>query len=275
MIRFYLSQYPEENVVIKALHDGCPEPKVLASLDDYEPSEVAVVMGVHKKAVPASFKRGQVIAEQKKRGFDSLILETGYINRGAGASHHYAVGWNGLNGRADFRNAGSPGDRAQKLGPLEDWKYGEHILLCGQVPWDASVDFTNHQAWLAEAADNIIAVSPRDVVFRPHPLAPLPNIAGCRYSKSKSLTEDLADCHCVVTFNSNSAVEALVGGIPVFAFDQGSMVWPVANKDWMALENPLRLDRTQWYNDLAYAQWTPEEMRSGETWRHIANVVAA
>ena len=78
MIRFYQSQYPQENVVIRALYDGCPEEKELTDLDHYAPSEVAVVMGVYKRRVAASFKRGHIIHEQERRGLDNLILETGY-----------------------------------------------------------------------------------------------------------------------------------------------------------------------------------------------------
>lgn len=270
MVRFYLSQYPQENEVIKALHDGCDEEKELVTLGDYQPSEVAVVMGVYKKAVPASFKRGRVIAEQKKRGLDCLILETGYIHRGDGPGNFYALGWNGLNGRADFRNLNSPPDRAGKLGvELKPRAYGERIVLCGQVPHDASLDFSNHTQWLLEAAENIQALCGREIIFRPHPKALLPNIAGCRYSVKKPLLEDLGGAHCLVTFNSNSGVESLIEGVPVFAFDRGAMYYELANKTWLSLDNPELPDRTQWLNDIAFAQWTPAEMRSGEAWCHI------
>jgi hypothetical protein len=269
MIRFYQSQYPEENYVIKALYEGCPHEKELTHLGDYQPSDVAVVMGVYKKYVPASYARGAVIQKQKANKLDCLILETGYINRGDGPNNHYALGWNGLNGRADFKNKSSPPSRAKKLGvELKPWRDGEYILLAGQVPWDASVDFTNHREWLEEAANNIRAITGREIVFRPHPKGDLPSMAGCRYSKGP-LYQDLMNAHCVVTFNSNTGVDAALDGVPVFAFDIGAMTYPIANKNWLRLENPEKPDRTQWLNNLAYCQWTPEEMRSGEAWEHI------
>lgn len=268
MVRFYLSQYEAENRVIRALYDGCPHEKELTTLGDYRPSDVAVVMGVYKKLVPASYARGYVIAQQKKNALDCLILETGYINRGDGPSNHYALGWNGLNGRADFKNKNSDDKRRKKLGvELKPWRDGDYILLCGQVPWDASVDFTDHRVWLEEVVNNIRAISGREIVFRPHPKADLPPIDGCRYSKGP-LYQDLMNASCVVTFNSNTAVDAAIDGVPVFAFDRGSMAYPIANKNWLRLENPEKPDRDQWLNDLCYAQWTPEEMRSGEAWHH-------
>lgn len=270
MIRFYRSQYPQENVVIEALYDGCDEPKSIHALDEYEASEVAVVMGVYKKNVPASFKRGNVIARQKESGGRVLVLETGYINRGAGPQNHYALGWDGLNGRADFRNAGSPPDRAEKLGiELKERRYGSEVILCGQVPWDASVDFSDHQSWLRQSAGALLDWGYK-VVFRPHPLAVLPNIPGCSYSVGGALVNALHDAHCVVTFNSNSGVEAAIDGVPVIAVDQGAMVWPIANHSLMAVQQPMLPNRQQWLNDIAYAQWTPDEMRSGEAWNHIA-----
>lgn len=268
MIRFYRSQYPQENYVIESLYEGCPHEKEITHLGDYRPSDVAVVMGVYKKFVPASYARGEVIAQQRRHAMDTLILETGYINRGDGANNHYALGWNGLNGRANFKNRGSSDKRAKKLGvEMKPWKDGDYVLLCGQVPWDASVDFTDHRAWLEEAAHNIRALTGREIVFRPHPKGDLPPIDGCRYSKGP-IEQDLLNAHCVVTFNSNTGVDAVLAGVPVFAFDKGSMVYQVANKNWLKIERPEKPDRSQWLNDICYAQWTPEEMMSGEAWKH-------
>lgn len=269
MIAFYRSQYPQENLVIEALHDGCTEQKCFRSFSEYAPTEIAVVMGVYKKNVPASFGRGNVIAGQKASGGRVVVLETGYINRGAGPDNHYALGWDGLNGRADFRNSESPPDRAMKLGVvLEPRRIGDSILLCGQVPWDASVDFSDHQRWLAATARVLLDEGWR-VIFRPHPLAKLPNLPGCIYSVGRALAADLEDAYALVSFNSNSAVEAVIAGVPVFAFDEGSMVWSIANRSLDALSSPAFPDRKQWLSDICYAQWTPAEMRSGEAWHHL------
>jgi hypothetical protein len=84
------------------------------------------------------------------------------------------------------------------------------------------------------------------------------------------LEEDLKNAHCVVTWNSNSAVEAAIYGKPVFAFDEGSMVWEIANKSLLDLDTPKYPDRKQWANNLAYCQWTLEEIRNGDAWRHLS-----
>lgn len=270
-VRVYATQdSDQENLVLSAFYDGCPESKLLTRLGDYAPSDVAVVMGVYKKSVPRSFERGYVIAEQKKRGLTTVILETGYINRGDGPQNHYAAGLNGLNGRADFKNANSPKTRAEGI-RLHPWRQGKNIVLCGQVPWDASVDFTNHREWLEQAVRAIFLRTDSPVVFRPHPKAKLPPIPGTIYS-TRSLAEDLEDAKCCVTFNSNSGVEAALAGVPVFAFDEGSMAYSIANKSFDKLDEPEMPDRQQWLNDLCYAQWTPQEMSEGLAWKHLFSV---
>jgi hypothetical protein len=269
MIRFYRSQYPQENVVIEAAYEGCPRDKTITSLDDYQPSDVAVVMGVYKKRVPASYPRGEIIRQQNLRGLKCLILETGYINRGSGEDNHYALGWNGLNGRADFRNKDMPSDRAEKLRVgLQPWKdTGDYILLCGQVPWDASVDFTDHVTWLNHASEIIHKGSLKPILFRPHPLARIPPLDGCGYS-TRPLEEDLEGAAACVNYNSNTGVDAILAGVPTHTFDIGSMIYSVSSHDW-EIGKPFKPDRQQWLNDICYAQWTPQELRSGEAWKHI------
>src|SRR5690349_13257904 len=170
-VRVYLGPNENENMVLKAFYDGCPEEKKLVSLKDYEPSDVAVVFGVYKKDIPISYPRGRVLAKQEIRKLNTIVLETGYINRGEGEDKHYAAGLNGLNGRANFRNEGMIGDRSSSLPSLKPWREsGEHIVLCGQVPWDASVDHTNHVKWLIETAALLQMLTKRPIVFRPHPL---------------------------------------------------------------------------------------------------------
>jgi len=259
-VRFYLSGNPVHDRVIEAFYEGCPEDKTLVRNFAYGASDVAVIFGVYKSRVPLSFPRGRVYSQHRSLKNDVIVLETGYINRGDGINHHYAAGFNGLNGRADFRNRGMPGDRACLLGvDLKPWrKDGDHILLCGQVPWDASVDHIDFTAWLQETYLKINRG--RLVKIRTHPALKDPGV---------SLEKHLKNCWAAVTFNSNAAVEAAIAGIPVFASDLGSMAWEIANKSLESIESPITPDREQWLNDLAYTQWTPAEMANGEAWRHL------
>lgn len=272
MINVYLSGNPVHDRVLKAFYEGAEGEKKLIQGFKYEPSDVAVVFGVHKSRIRQSWPRGKVISQQRAKNLDVVVLETGYINRGDGENHHYAAGFNGLNGRADFRNKNMPAERWQKLGiKLNHFKRGDKILLCGQVPWDASVEGSDHLAWLEETAWALKLKTQKPVIFRPHPLADLKPMKGCEHSR-RHLAEDLKEAHAVVTFNSNTGVDALLAGKPVFTADHGSMVWSVSGHDIKDIDEPKYppdRDLAQWAFDLAYTQWTPEEMRKGLAWQHL------
>ena len=273
-VNVYLSGNPVHDKVLAAFHEGINGDKAMRPVTAYEPSDIAVVFGVYKKAVPASFHRGAVIDQQRKRGGRGIVLETGYVNRGDDEDSHYAAGWGSINGWADFRNIGMPGDRWDKLGvKIRPWRHrGDYILLIGQVPWDASVQHIDMERWLTETAEEIARETSRPIIYRPHPKAGVPkHITGCRTS-GRSLLGDLEASRAVVTFNSTTAIEAVIDGIPTFVLGDGSMAKQVANWSLDRMGRPDTPDREQWAFDLAYSQWTPAEMRSGETWRHLTAV---
>ena len=77
----------------------------------------------------------------------------------------------------------------------------------------------------------------------------------------------------VVTINSNAGVDAALAGKPVISLDRGSMVWDISEHDFKNINNPKFNNRTQWCNDIAYAQWHPSELESGEAWNHLKGKV--
>lgn len=240
----------------------------ITSVNTYKECDVAVVFGVGKKNVPISYARGEIIRIHRAAGKDVVILEKGYVKR----DEYYAVGLNGLNGRADFVNEDMPSDRWEKLGVgLSQWREdGEHIILCGQVPSDASVQNVDIIRWCSAMARDIMLITNMKILFRPHPLAvqQTPLLLGTKLSRNK-LSYDLKNAWATVTYNSNSAVESIIAGVPAFAFDEGSMALPLACTSISELGRPALPGRQQWANNLAYTQWTLEEMSTGEPWLHI------
>lgn len=263
----YFSGDPVHDRVLQAFYDGCPTEKRWYPVDQYEPSDVAVVFGVEKRAVPFSKHRGNVISEQRAGRRKCVVLETGYLGRGDDQDNYYAAGFGGLNGRADFRNQNSPHWRAIRW-PMKAWIQphpNQYILLAGQVPWDASVQDTDHIAWLNKTAQDIRRYTDLPIFFRPHPKFPtnvgeLINVVG---------PVKWDEVRAVVTFNSNLAVDALMNGVPVFVDDIGSMALQASNRFIKDVENPQHPSRTQWLSDLTHCQWTPDEMRQGMTWNHL------
>jgi hypothetical protein len=92
-------------------------------------------------------------------------------------------------------------------------------------------------------------------------------------TKINDLYADLEKAYCVITFNSNSAVESLCEGIPIFALDAGSAAYDVAHHNLSQIENlNYNIDITNWCNKISYTVWSTEEVARGETWSHLKPV---
>lgn len=220
-------------------------------------------------AVVWGFMRRNVFAAQRISGGRFLVIERGYIgNRKKWTS----VGYDGLNGWADFCNQGKGPERFRKLfgALLQPWKRpGEYMLVMGQCRWDQSVRHLDSVRKLSEAIAAIRMHTQIPIRFRPHPEdAEMPAPAGS-VTLGGTLEEALSRAYCVVTLNSNSGVDAAMGGVPVVALDRGSMAWPVAGHRAVDALNPPRPDREKWAAELAWCQWSSEELAAGECWEHL------
>jgi hypothetical protein len=176
-----------------------------------------------------------------------IVVERGFVNREE--YHSAGLGW--IGGRADHRNDASPPDRWDKLGVKLAPKVNRvgPQLVCGQVPHDTSCQHVDHIQWIQNKVLQL-----NDPIIRPHPLAKNINVTG--KISNLPLKLDLARAESVHTFSSTVGVDSMIAGIPTFADDENSMVWNCG-------------DREQWAYNLAYAQWTLEEMRKGLPILHL------
>lgn len=198
----------------------------------------------------------------RNAGHEVLVMERGYL----GDRFSYtSLGWNGLNGYADFpKYEYDNGVRFESLGArLLPWKTeGDYILILGQVPRDASlrgVDLNPfYETWAAQAE----AYYGKPVVFRPHPDVVRrggrpPEIPLCT---AETLEEALNGAFLCLNYNSNSGVDAVLAGVPTVTFDRGSMAWGVCGR---SIEQALTPYREFWAHNLAFTQWTIDEIKSG------------
>jgi hypothetical protein len=141
--------------------------------------------------------------------------------------------------------------------------------LIGKGPNDPSLHGTDFEAWTRRTTDSLLALGQR-VRYRPHPDRPTPCPPGAELSTG-TLAEDLADAAMIVSFNSSTDVEAILAGIPGIITDAGSLCYPIAAHDvWEPLVRP---DRTLWCHDMAWRQWTIEELRNGDAWDHVRQLL--
>ncbi|HEX9904620.1 MAG TPA: hypothetical protein VGA77_06620 [Propylenella sp.] len=200
----------------------------------------------------------------------TVVIERGYMgDRFAWTS----AGWDGLNGRAAFRNQDVDGARWDRhFAPLmQPWRGvvgGQHVLVAGQVAGDSAVRGVDLPAWYRACA----AAYP-GAQIRPHPRtmgidngvrrSGLPIVDG-------TLAGALTAARLVVTYNSNLGTDAMLAGVPVVACDEGSMVWPVAGHALGGpVVEPTAAQRVAWAHRMAWCQWTIEEMAAGECWAHL------
>lgn len=184
---------------------------------------------------------------------------------------------------------------------IKDWHSpGDNIVIMGQKEGDSALvrlydqGYKSFYDWVEDIISKIRRYTDRPIIIRPHPrgldrgLKHVNSIINSGKYKNVSLTEnvkrggnqggesldtDIANAHCVVTFNSLSAVEAVTRGVPVFALDKGSMVWPVAHKDFSKIENlNYDIDLQDWKNKIAYTFWNKQEVKRGEMWAHLRPV---
>lgn len=254
--------------------------------DDYEPSEIAILFGFHKNVNAGGRIRKIIYDEQGKLDKRLMVLERGFIKR----DEYHSIGWDGVNGRANFNNINRPNDRLKLLNiDIKPWRTdGSKVLICGQVPWDSNLQHLNDGSkkgidsvrgylnWLGGLATQLVEYegNTREVVFRPHPLFKRKDYykevipEQVRWSEI-DFQEDLKDAWACFAFNSNSVVEALIEGVHGFAFDQGSVAFQHANKRLKFLKKPHKFDREQWLSEVAYAQWNLEEISQGLFWKAL------
>ena len=213
-----------------------------------------------------------LIGACRAAGAPYLVMETGYwpdrlLTRTQ--TKWTSLGYGGLNGHAMFTIHDAPADRFEQCGhELSQWNHaGEGFLIVGQVKGDASIARIDIVKWYREAHDALTVLTDEPIWFRPHPIAIEAN-CGIQILPG-SLPQAIARVRCIITFNSNTAVEAVLAGTPAIAVDPGSMAYPVTAHAVADALDPEMPDREQWGYNLAYSQWLDDEIASGLAWEHL------
>lgn len=197
-----------------------------------------------------------------------------------------------------------PSDRWQRIQQEHDiqiqpWtRRGERVLYLMQRPGDTSnapliKGYGNYSMFVRNTLHTLLADTDRDIDIRLHPLRvdqqmeilkPLLDNSQIYISDhsnkdgaspncvngGESLYRDLDNAWCAVGANSNSLIETVCYGTPTVCLHPSAMAWPMCIHDTLDIERPMqRPDRTQWLSNLAYCQWTTEEVLDGTAWRHL------
>lgn len=207
------------------------------------------------------------------KGQTVIVLERGYIGDRFAYS---SIGLNGLNGRAKFPPAPDDGGaRFRSFGvPIRDYEdTGDHVLLVGQVHGDMSLQGRDMTPWYAQAAREAERAYGLPVLFRQHPMEARKGIRrtvqGCQ-NHTGDLYDAMRHARTVVTYNSNTGVDSILYGRDTVVSDKGAMAYPVASH---RMGEPSSRSREKWAYDLAWKQWSLDEIRSGEALAGIVEIL--
>lgn len=190
-----------------------------------------------------------------------IHMDSGYLRR----NRYYRASLNCNFPSHYLMNDKKPSKRWYKLGlTLEPWKSNLEgpVIVCAS-------SYHNHKFLglkISTEKESVIAQLrahmrvDRKIIYR-------------RKSESTNgtpLYELLKTAYCVVTWGSNSAVEAIMAGVPAFVLSNSAAI-PVARTSLSYIENPLKPSREQWLYNLAYHQWTLKEFARGLPWKELMN----
>jgi hypothetical protein len=150
---------------------------------------------------------------------------------------------------------------------------GEYVLLMGQVPGDMSLRGLNMNRWLSQMVHMLERAGHR-VKFRPHPKTAKVHFTSIRVDMQHinrmtplPLGVAVHAAKWVVTYTSNSGVDAVMEGIPTVTCEEGAMAWDITGHN--PCQPPPTPDRSEWCRRMGYTQWSPEEIKSGVAWDHL------
>lgn len=153
---------------------------------------------------------------------------------------------------------------------IKPWrKSGSHIIVAGMSGKAAAMEGLQPEQWERQTIAALRKLTRRKIIYRPKPnwmgARPIP---GSVLDKMTALELAFEDCHAIVTHHSNVAVDALMAGIPCIC--PGGVASLLSSHDLADIENPLMPDgREQWACNLAWTQWSLEEMRNGAMWEYF------
>lgn len=150
-----------------------------------------------------------------------------------------------------------PADRWERLKrqfslKVGEWRKGKNVVVALSRP--DTYRFFGLDDWPGFVERAIKKYTDRPVVMRDREA---PGTIGAELGKA----------HCVVTWASNSVIDALLAGVPVFTLGP-SIARPMGYSDLSKLEDPLYPEnREEFFRHMAYCQFTPAEFQNGTALR--------
>ena len=157
-------------------------------------------------------------------------------------------------------------DRWRKLNyPIRKRKQGRHILLVTPSEKPCKFYGIDRDTWVEDTVAEIKKHTDRPIIIR--------DKAPRQQRITRTIFEDLNNCHALVTYQSIAAIESVLYGVPAFTLAP-TAADPVCDKDISLIEQPTPQDNDKiykWACHLAYGQFHVDEFKDGTAYRILMN----
>lgn len=274
---FYLNDNGRARHVCEAFESGCRrhgQAMRVKRVTAYRAPEadVAVFYGLWEQL--RTIHRDYIAAGRK-----AVLVDLGYWGRvwnGDKLAGYHRLVVNGLHATGYFQRLRHVPERFNRFN-IRRRKFaprgGGHVLLCGMSAKAAWVYGMEPQEWERRAVEVLKRHTDREIRYRPkQSWKDATPIEGTTWSPDQDLLgpAQLAGCSAVVTHHGNSALDALIEGVPVFAID--GIASALADSDLARIETPGlpgEDERDQLLFDAAWTQWRIPEIRDGSAWQYL------
>ena len=212
-----------------------------------------VVRGVTKR---------KVMEACRAHGRDFYYIDTGYFGNPVKGKLYHRITRNDVQYFGPIMDR--PDDRLAQTGiGFKKFRGGTNILLAPPSQKLLMMYDIDLETWLNNTIEEIKKYTDRPIVIRK------------KQSRAVRMTEDTMemalaqDVHCLVTFSSIAAGEALLLGKPAITLGPNAAA-PLCSQSLSEIEclNVPTVDEVRaWAANLAYNQFTEAEMRNGTAWR--------
>lgn len=259
MIYIWQTSHQINEKLSLALHAGIPQSilKHTEWADNYFHStnkHVSISYGILRG-------NADIFKHNANHAVDYWEVDRGYIN-----PHHfdgyYRFSKNGL--QAVYKDKDLPSDRLDKLKyKLENWFNPKgRIIVCPPTEPIESFYSIPKGSWLSSVTEYLTKLG-RPFKVREKGVA-------------TPLEHDLQDAYCVVTFNSNVAVDATIKGLPVITDCSVLNGWNDSQIGERMANGTLEPQSNEAVQKLlrfiSYNQFTLEEIRSGMAWKLLNHI---
>lgn len=261
------TKYVGDSLMAGALKCG-HNPVIKPPIESLEQFDVLAFYGMTQE---------HAILQEKMRSYGkpSIIVDAGYFGRKKEGRGYHKVSVNYLHPQKYFQKVRHKSDRFNrfKLNVTPMRTNGHYIMLAGVGPKSSHFYNMKFQSWDEEAVAIIRKYTDRPIIYRAKPnwAHVYRKLDGTIWSEPhKPLESQLNKIWTVVTHHSNVAVDGILHGVPCFAEDGVPIV--IGLSDLSKIESPKIVsyeEQTQFLYDLAYTQWTMEQIANGDCWLHL------